>query len=162
RDLRSRHRAQGAVLVADGGTAIVVERPARLERLQQTGNLVGQEAGDETAEVVGMRADVAEAARGAGTLRIGAPVRLFLAAGVRWGGLQARAQPALQVRSTDGVDLAQLARQDHVARLAYERIAGVVVRDGEDDAGLLDDPGQFLSLGEVKGHRLVADDVEAG
>jgi hypothetical protein len=36
------------------------------------------------------------------------------------------------------------------------------VGDAEDDAGLLHDFGQFLGLGEVERHRLIAHDVEAG
>src|SRR5262249_56247815 len=78
RDLRGGHRAEGAVLVADGGAAVVIELAAGLEGLQQTGNPVRQKAGDESAEVIGVRADVAVAARGTGGFRIGAPARLFL------------------------------------------------------------------------------------
>ena len=71
-------------------------------------------------------------------------------------------QPALDVAGADGVDLAEFTGADHVAGLADERIAGVVVRDGEDNAGLLHHLGQFLGLRQVECQWLVADDVEAG
>src|SRR5262249_46698935 len=111
------------VVEADGGDAVVVKRPTGLERLQETGDLLGQEPGDVAAEVVGVRADVAEAARGAGLLRVGTPLGLLLV-----GRLEPRAQPALDVTTTDGVDLAELAAEHHLAGLANERIACVVVR----------------------------------
>src|SRR5262249_11484780 len=60
RDLRRRHGAEGAVLVADGGDAVVVQGSALLERLEHTRHLIGQQAGDVAADVVGVRADVAE------------------------------------------------------------------------------------------------------
>ena len=75
---------------------------------------------------------------------------------------QPRPQPALDVEGAHGVDLAQFAGLDHLARLPHQRVAGVVVRHAEDDAGLLHDLRQLLGLGQVEGHRLVAHDVEAG
>jgi hypothetical protein len=36
------------------------------------------------------------------------------------------------------------------------------VRHGEDEVSLLDQPHQLFGLGEVVGHRLVADDVKTG
>ena len=104
-----------------------------------------------------MRADVAEAAGSAGLARIGPPacLLLFLL-------LQPSPQPALDVRRADRVDLSQLAGQDHVPRLAHEGVAGVVMRESENDAGSLDDPGQLLRLRQVERHRLVAHDVQAG
>src|SRR5207302_7761691 len=108
---------EGAVGVADGGGAVVVQLPAGLERPEQARHLLGDEAGDEAAEVVGVRADVAEAAGGAGALGVGAPARLLLAALILAALLQPGAQPALEVDGPDGVDLAQLAGPDHVARL---------------------------------------------
>ena len=104
RDLRRRHRAQGAVLIADDRRAVVVELAAGLEGLEVAGNLVGEQAGDEAAEVVGVGADVAEAAGRPGALRVGAPAGLLLAFL-----LQPRPQPALDVAGADGVDLAQFA-----------------------------------------------------
>ena len=41
-------------------------------------------------------------------------------------------------------------------------MARVVVRHGEDEARFLDQTRQLLGLGEVVGHRLVADDVKTG
>jgi len=75
--------------------------------------------------------------------------------------LELGAKPALDVKGADGVDLAELAGEDHLAGLANERVAGVVVRDAEDDAGLVDDLRQLLRLGEIERQRLVADDIEA-
>src|SRR5262249_23171312 len=68
--LRGRYRAEGSVGVADRGRAVVVELSPGLERLEQAGKLVGDQAGDEAAEVVGVGADVAEAAGRARTLRV--------------------------------------------------------------------------------------------
>src|SRR6266852_27012 len=78
RNLRGGDGAEGALLIANGGDAIVIQRPPSLEGLEQAGNLVGQQASDEAAEVVGVRADVAEAAGRPGALRVGAPAGLFL------------------------------------------------------------------------------------
>ena len=41
-------------------------------------------------------------------------------------------------------------------------MAGVIMREREHDPRFLHDLGQLLGLGEVKSHRLVAHDVEAG
>ena len=136
RDLRGGDGAQRAVLEADDGGAVVVERAARRRTSSSwQRDLLGQQAGDEAAEVVGVRADVAEAAGGAGA----ASGRCASSACFWSLAFEPRAQPALDVEGADGVDLAQLAGQDHLAGLADQRVAGVVVRDGEDDAGLLDD-----------------------
>ena len=56
--------SEGAVLEADGGDTVVVERPTVLERLEQARHLVGQQPGDEAGQVVGVGADVAEATGG--------------------------------------------------------------------------------------------------
>ncbi len=104
-----------------------------------------------------MGADVAEAAGRAGLLRICAPARLLLPAL-----FEARAQPTLDVAGTNGVDFAQFAGLHHGPRLPDQRVAGVVVRQRENDARLLDRLGQLLGLLQVKSHRLVANDVEPG
>src|SRR6185437_880755 len=62
RDLRGGDGAERAIAVAKDGGTVIVERPARLERFQMTGNLFGNQPGDEATEIIGMSADVAEAA----------------------------------------------------------------------------------------------------
>src|SRR6185437_15436223 len=98
RDLRGGDGAERAIAVAKDGGTVIVERPARLERFQMTGNLFGNQPGDEATEIIGMSADVAEAAGRAGLLGIGAPSRLLLP-----GCFKACAQPALNVEGAHGV-----------------------------------------------------------
>src|SRR5579875_3752019 len=102
-----------------------------------------------------MRTDVTETTGRSGLFRVGAPAGLFLPSG-----FQPRSQPALNVESAEGVDLAQLAGLNHLTGLTNQRVAGVVVADGEDYARLLHDLGQLLGLGEIESHRLVTNDVE--
>ena len=58
-------------------------------------------------------------------------------------------------------DAAELARRHHGPRLPDHGIAGIVVRQHEGPAGLLDQGRQALRIAHGRGHRLVADDVEA-
>ena len=62
----------------------------------------------------------------------------------------------------DGIDLTQFAGLNHVAGLAHQGMARVVMRQREHDAGLLHDLGQFLCLGQIKRHGLIAHDVKPG
>src|SRR5206468_2938025 len=103
-------------------------------RLEASGNVLG--------EILGVRADVADAAGGAAALRVGTPGRLLLA-----GGFETRGQPALRVLDHDLANLAEFASSNHVARFFDERITGVIVRETVELAGLLDDGGEFLRLG---------------
>ena len=91
RDLRRRHSTEAAAGVADDGGAVVVELTASLEGLQVTANLIRYEARDEAAEIVGVGADVAKAAGGAGLFRIGAPEGLFFQTAADF--LRVRSQP---------------------------------------------------------------------
>ena len=50
-DLGRRHRTQGAVLVADHGGPIIVQRPAFLEGFEMAGDLLREQAGDEATQV---------------------------------------------------------------------------------------------------------------
>src|SRR5207248_11772476 len=77
-DLAGGDGAERAVLVPHDRRAVVVERPPRLERLEDAGDLLRQKPGDVAAEVVGVRADVAEAPGRPGLLRVGPPLRLLL------------------------------------------------------------------------------------
>src|SRR5207249_3481754 len=96
---------------------------------------------DIASQVIRMCTDVAETAGRAALRRIGSPGGLFLI--VR---LQAGSQPTLNVAGTNCIDLAEFAILDHLACLANERIAGVIVRDSKDYPGLLDDFHQFFRL----------------
>ena len=91
---------------------VVVERPAGDERLEPGPEPDGVQAGDEPDELVGVRADVAAAARGPRLGRIDPPGRLLLPLGLELGG-----QPALRIPRLDLADLADLA----VARPARGR-----------------------------------------
>ncbi len=103
-----------------------------------------------------MCADVPDATGGTALLRIGAPGGLLLS-----GGFEARGQPALRIFHDDFTDLAELAVPDHVARFFHQRVAGVVVREAVEQAGLFDEGGEGPGLGEIEGRGLVAQDVEA-
>src|SRR5438128_7678961 len=104
-----------------------------------------------------MRPDIAEAAGRARTLGVRPPAGLLL-----FVPFQPAPQPALDITSADRVDLPEFPGTDHLARLAHQGVARVIVRDGEDYARLLDDFGQLLGLGQIEGQGLVAHDVEAG
>ena len=104
-----------------------------------------------------MRTDVANATGDAALRRIGPPVGLLVA-----GAFEQRRQPALVVFDDHLADLAELAAGDHVPRLPHQRVAGVVVGDGEDDAGFLGRSEQVVRLLGGMYQRLVADDVDAG
>ena len=125
-DLAGRDGAQGAVFEADRGMAVVVELATGLENLQVATDRFGEQAGHVAGQIVGVRADVAEAAGRAAAGRIGSPGGLLLVFA-----FQPRPQPALHIEDADGVDFAQLAAEDHLARLPHQGIAGVVVGDGE-------------------------------
>src|SRR5262245_21173711 len=102
-----------------------------------------------------MRGDVAKAASCAALSWVGPPRGLLL---IRK--LQSRPQPALNVEGADGIDFPQLSAGDHLPRLPDQRVAGVVVRDREHDAGLINDCRQFLGLLQIEREWLIADDVK--
>ena len=104
-----------------------------------------------------MGADVADGGADARTRRIEAPLGLLLAEL-----LVRHHQEILQVLDDDLAHRPHRAGAKEFARVADERVARVVVRHGEDEAGLLDQLHQLLGLGEAVGHRLVADDVKTG
>ena len=102
-----------------------------------------------------MSADVADAAGGAAALGVGAPAGLLLA-----GGLEPRGEPALRVLDDDLANLAKSPGGDEVAGLLHQRVAGVIVREAVEQPGFLDQLLQCPGLLQVKGGRLVAQDVE--
>ena len=73
-----------------------------------------------------------------------------------------RGQPVLRVLRLDHADRAQLARADPLARLAHQRVAGIVVGQAEHEAGAAHRPHQVERVVDRGGHRLVADHVDAG
>ena len=104
-----------------------------------------------------MGGDVPERPGRAALGRVGPPAGLLLV-----GLLQRVPQPALDVVAADRLDLAQLPAQAHLPGLPDQRVAGVVVHQGEHAGGVLDDLHQPFGLVVVERHRLVADDVEPG
>src|SRR5260370_34354301 len=103
-----------------------------------------------------MRADVAEAAGRPRLARIGAPRSLLLAPR-----FEPRSQPSLNIIRSQGLNLAELARENHLPRMANKRVSGVVVGERENASRALDDLVQFLGLFQIEGHGRVADDVAA-
>jgi len=106
--------------------------------------------------MVGVGADVAEAAAGARTRRIDPPAGLFVP-----GVLQLARQPVLDVLRLDDADGAQFAGGHHLARLPHQRIARVVVREAEDEAAAPHGLHQVERILHGRGHRLVTDHVDA-
>ena len=103
-----------------------------------------------------MSRDIAEATSGTGLGRIGAPGSLFLVAR-----FQSRAEPTLDVVGSDRLDFTQLTVLNHLPSHTDERISGVVVRHCEHCARFGDDVRELFRLSQIKGHRLITDDVEA-
>ena len=157
RDLAGGHCSQGPSLEADHGVAVVVESAAGLEHLQVRRDPIGQQPGHIAGQVVGVGGDVAEAASTSRLGRIGPPGGLLLP--LR---LQPASEPALNIERPHRLNLAQLSRLDHLPGLADQRVAGVVVRHGEDRAALLDQFVKLFGLGQVEGEWLVADDIKPG
>ena len=104
-----------------------------------------------------MGADVAHASGGPRTRGIGAPLGLLVAARF----LRLR-KPTLDVLRDHPAHVAQRAGTHQMARLLHHRIAGVVVRQAEDQFLLGDEGGEFLRLREVERDGFVRHDVEAG
>ena len=117
---------------------IVVDLAARNEGREVGRDRLRLQAGDELGELEGMRRDIAERAAGAGLRRIAAPVGLLVAG-------QVGGEPVLRILDLHDADGAELARLDHRARLPRHRIAGVVVRQDEGQAGLGHDLGEIIA-----------------
>ena len=104
-----------------------------------------------------MRADVAERPAGPRALGIDPPLGLLVA-----GRLGRAGQPVLRIFDLDEADLAEFAVPHHLAHAAHQRIAGVVVGEGEDAARIVDRVLHLLGFGERHRQRLVADHMNAG
>ena len=135
---------------------IVIDPPPRHEALQVGAERLQLQPADKAGQVIGMGADVADAAAGAGARRVGAPFGLF-----RPGGLQRLGQPVLRIFHLHHPQLAQFARRHHLARLAHHRIAGIVMGQDEQRLRALRRLQHPLGLGQRRGQRLVTDHVDA-
>jgi hypothetical protein len=127
-DLRRHEDAAGAADEAQQQVAVVVEAAARDEGGEVGADGLDLEAGHGGDQVLGVRADVADGARGAAARRVGAPLGLL-----RAGVLELRRQPALVV-ADDDLAHAPIAPSGRAPRLLDHRVAGVVVGDGEHHA----------------------------
>ncbi|MNL25655.1 hypothetical protein D3C87_1471430 [compost metagenome] len=121
---------------------VVVELAARHKTVEIGGKLFQLQPGDEGAEIIGMRADVAGRAAGARAGRIGAPGRLLLARL-----LDILRQPVLRIFHLHQPDRADVAVLNHLARLAHHRIAGVVVGEHEQCIAVV---GRLLQLLRIR------------
>ena len=155
-DLRGRDGGDPAVIELGQDGEIVVERPAGNERLEPAPKPRGRAAGDEPDELVGVRADVAAAARAAGLGWVDPPGGLFLSLGLELG-----RQPALRIPRLDLADLADRAVLHQFAGEHHHREAGVGV--GDDERHLLRGHGRMEASGLVErgGERLLAEHADA-
>ena len=136
---------------------VVVHGAARHKRRDFGEDGLDVEPGHIVHEVVQVRPDVAHRRRRPCLRRILAPRRLLVAAL-----LEAGREPSLRVLGHDLAHGAQATRTREVAGLLHHRVAGVVVRQREDQAGALDRAAEVLGVGHGGRHGLVADDVDAG
>ena len=157
-DLRREQHAADAALEAQQQVAVVVEAPALHERRQ-----VGADVGRSWRPViVAARFSACEpmspiAPADAGARRVGAPVRLLVG---RSRSSSVASQPWLYSTTTLRTSPSS-PRAHHVARLAHQRVARVVVGHAEDDARARAPSHQVVRLLAGVHERLVADDVEA-
>ena len=145
----------GATLESQQHIAVVVELAALHEGGDVSSQFLDLQTCHVLSQILGVRADVANAAGGAAALGVSTPVGLFLA-----GGLKVCGQPALRILGDNLANLAQFACGDHVARLLHQLIAGVVVRQSIKKPRLLDDLAKALRLLEIKRRRLIAEHVK--
>jgi hypothetical protein len=108
--------------------------------------------GDEAQQVVRMGADVSHDQRRTATCRVFFP---GLAASAGLG------PPALHILHLHQTDVAQLPGHHHGLGLAYQRIAGVVVRQAKDQSRGLHPRVQRFGLCQRVGHGFVANNVHA-
>src|SRR5690606_330282 len=70
-------------------------------------------------------------------------------------------QPSLRILDDDLADVSQVAVSQHLASLLHHRIARIVVREGEDDVVAANETAELFGVLQLRGHRLVTDDVDA-
>jgi len=136
---------------------IVVQLTPGCEDFQIAGNFFRQQPRHIASQVVGMRCDIPKGACCTWLRRVGAPCGLFLIFL-----FQSGTQPALNVIGTDCLDFAEVPIQNHFPRHANERIPGIVMTDGKDNAWFFHEWLQLFSLCQIKGHWLITDDIEPG
>ena len=145
-----------AAVVTQQHIRIVFEFAARQKRRELGAERFDLQAGDITAKIFRVRADVAHAAGRAGALRFAAPRGLLVI-----GDFEAVEQPALCIFGDDFQNFSEPAAADEFARLFHHRIAGVIVRERENFSRLAHEFAQRLGFFQIQGHRLVANDVKA-
>src|SRR6185503_1786199 len=85
---------------------------------------------------------------------ISAPGRLLTPGVLQW-----LHQPILEIFHQHFANAANGSAAHKLTGMAYRRIAGVVMREREDELFLLNQFYQTARLFEIKGHRFVANDV---
>ena len=136
----------------------VVVKPAAVDDAAQLGAQRAHALGAHMlGQLEGMAADVADAGPRTGLRRVGAPAGLLLALL-----LDGLGQPVLQVFHLHQAQLAQRPALDPLARLAHHRVAGVVVGQRQQQAGLGGQRLQLAGVGTAGGQRFVADHRDAG
>ena len=120
------------------------------------GHIGDLEACHEADEIVCVRADIAHDERWPAPHGVVAPGERAVSVRISLAG-----PAALDVLDLDQLDHSEQAIGHHRFRLADHRVAGVVVREAEDETRVLDGGEHVDGLGEGVGDRLVADHVEA-
>ncbi len=156
RNLRTVQHALGSAGETEQHIAIIIEFTSTDKCGEICSELLDFQAGDVLCKVLGVRADVPDAAGGTASLRVRAPAGLFLA-----GQLQPSGEPALRVLDDDLANLAELAGGDHVTRFFHERVAGVIMGKAIEALAFFYELLERLGLPETEGGGLVAQHVEA-
>ena len=155
--MRGDEYTAGAALQAQQHVSIVVQRAARAHGAEVGAEGFNLQPGHGTQQVFGMRANVAHGARRAAQRRVHTPGGLLAA-----GGLGGRGQPALVVLHHHLAHRADGTALHHVAHLAHQRVAGVVVGHAKHRALFFDGGHQVARLRTCVHQRLVAHHMEAG
>ena len=135
----------------------IVVQPAAFDKgMHICRQFVDFQTGNEAAEIIGMRADIACGTTRTGLGRVGAPDSLF---GTRL--LDGFRQPVLRIFHLHQTDRAESARFHQFPCMPHHRIAGVIMRQDEQRIGLVGDVLQLFGVLQIGGQRLVADDMDA-
>jgi len=143
-------------LEAQHDMGVVIELAAFDEAGQIGAELAQLQTGNEARKIVGMGADIADTTAGTGALRIGAPIRLFLARS-----LQPFGQPVLGIFHLYDAEIAKRALGHHLPCVPDHRIAGVVIGNSEDAATFRRQFREAFRFLQGRGQRLIADHMNA-